>query len=607
MSPRKGILMICLLTITNITSSHGQSLQDLFIKVDTLIPMRDGVRLYTVVYIPKDSLDRPYPILMERTPYSSAPYEKGHFPFRLGPNSKLMKAGYIFVYQDVRGRYMSEGHNLEMTPHKDLKPTKNDVDESSDTFDSIEFLLKMLGNLSNGKVGIWGISYPGFYATASLPAAHPAIKAVSPQAPVTDEFIGDDVNHNGAFFLMDNFDFINYFGKPRTGPTANYGGGITDTIYRDSYDFFLKMATISKTQSHDLFDHKSYIWDEYTSHDTYDDYWQARNIRPHLKQIGVPTLVVGGWFDAEDCFGALNTYKSIEKQNPGNAIFLVMGPWTHGAWSYNEWKSFGPHKFNVNINQYYQDSIETPFFNHFLRGEPWSQFSEAKVYETGSNRWKSYSSWPPQGTNLVINYLNKEARITRQKSKRRTQYISYISDPANPVPYTKPRQRGRNNLYMVEDQRFLSDRTDLVSWIGGRVEKAYTIVGPIKANIYASTSGTDLDIIVKLIDVAPDSSQNLIRAEVFRGKFRNSYTHPIPFKSSKPELITYELPDINHRFLTGHRMMIQIQSSWFPLVDRNPQKFIKIPEAKDSDYQKAEIRIYCDNKRSSNVEFNILE
>ncbi|MEP7321635.1 MAG: CocE/NonD family hydrolase [Saprospiraceae bacterium] len=596
-------------------AQNSEYVKEHFTKIDTLIPMRDGIKLYTVAYIPKDS-SQVYPILFERTPYSARPYGTQAYPYRLGPNSTLMKSGYIFVIQDVRGRYMSEGHNLEVTPFIDNKTGKSMVDESSDTYDSIDFLLKMLKN-NNGRVGLYGISYPGFYATASLPEAHPAIKAVSPQAPVTDEFIGDDVNHHGAFFLLDNFNFINYFGVPRTKPVENYGGQLTDTSYTDSYRFFLEMGSLKNSQSTRLFNHKSYIWDEYLAHDTYDLYWQARNIRPHLKNIKIPTLVVGGWFDAEDCFGALRTYEALEKQNKGNSNYLVMGPWTHGAWSSGNWNSFGPYQFGSNTSAYFQDSLETLFFNYYLKDQGVLELPEARVFETGSNRWRSFASWPPESIKPINFYLNNGAKrgslinvpVSTSKS-----YKSYISDPANPVPYTGTIQRNRNNQYMLEDQRFLSDRKDVISWTSEILTADMVLSGPVQAEIYASTSGTDMDLIVKVIDVYPDSIdiksngiQRLVRAEVFRGKFRESFTNPTPFKKNKPELISFKLPDIQHRFINGHRLMIQIQSSWFPLVDRNPNQFIHIPQAEAKDFTKAEIRIWADQKRPSKIVFGKLD
>lgn len=607
------LLLFTLFSTPDLIWSQEDYLPTHYRKLDTLIPMRDGTNLYTVIYLPKDET-KEYPILMERTPYSAAPYGPGpfgpaRFPSRLGPNPGLVREGYIFVRQDVRGRYMSEGHNLEVTPHKPDKKTKEEVDESSDAYDTIEFLLRMIRN-HNGRVGIHGISYPGFYATAALPDAHPALAAVSPQAPVTDEFIGDDVNHNGAFFLLDNFNFINSFGVPRTGPLTNYAGELTDTSYSDAYRFFLELGSLSKTRDPSLFGNRSYIWNEYLEHDTYDDYWQSRNIRQHLKNISVPTLVVGGWYDAEDCFGALRTYEALEKQNSGNINTLVMGPWTHGAWASGNWSAFGPYTYGMNTSQYFQDSIETPFFNYYLKGKGTAPAYEAIVFETGSNHWKTYAQWPPQQNKPLTYYLEPGSGLEASPVSKSKAYTAYVSDPSNPVPYTAKKQRFRNNQYMVEDQRFVDSRPDVLSFTTGKLKDDLILSGPVQAEIFASASGTDMDLIVKVIDMEPDAegkegtgAQYLVRAEVFRGKFRKSFSSPIPFRRNKPEKISFNLPDINHCFKKEHRVMIQIQSSWFPLVDRNPHQFLNIPAAKAEDYKSATIRIYHDRKRPSNIRF----
>ena len=599
----------CIIILFNSWASLGQTVTapvESFQKIDTLLPMRDGKMLYTVIYIPRDT-NQSYPILMQRTPYSAGPYGNQNYPASPGSNHKLLYSGYILVFQDVRGRYMSEGVHLEVTPHLQMKTSGQMVDESSDTYDTIEFLLKMLKN-HNGRVGLRGISYPGFYASAALPQAHPALKAVSPQAPVTDEFIGDDVNHNGAFFLMDNFSFMNYFGAPRSGPVMDYTKPVFDTTFDDAYRFFLELGPLSNTQTKSLFDHKSYIWDEYLAHDTYDDYWQARNIRPFLKNITIPTLVVGGWFDAEDCFGTLKTYQAIETQSSGNSNFLVVGPWTHGAWASKEWSHWGPYRFDQNTSIYFQDSIETPFFDHFLKDKGRYGMPEAKVFETGSNLWKSYNHWPPMELNQKSYYLTKEGTLSGVKSKKNKAYQSYISDPTHPVPYSSKTDEHRNNLYMVEDQRFASSRPDVLSWTSEPLDRNMLCSGPVSAEIWVSTSGTDMDLVVKVIDEVPkDAGENagaqlLVRAEVIRGKFRNDYVHPEPFKPNIASLIKYTLPDINHLFKKGHKVMIQVQSSWFPLVDRNPHQFINIPTAQASDYKKAEIRIYSDKKHPSKIE-----
>ncbi len=605
------------------TSSFGQSsdfVKENYTKIETTITMRDGIKLYTIIYVPKDQSEK-YPFLMERTPYSVAPYGENNYAESLGPNTRLMHDKYIFVYQDVRGRYMSEGHNKEVTPYIPNKKDKTQVDESSDTYDTVDWLIKNIKN-NNGRVGLYGISYPGFYATASLPGAHPAIKAVSPQAPVTDEFIGDDANHNGAFFLLDNFMFMNYFGKERSGPTEDYGSLMFDADNNDVYHFFLNIGPVKNTQSQKYFNHRSYIWNEYLAHDTYDDYWQKRNIRQYLKNIKIPTLVVGGWFDAEDLFGALHTYEAIEKQSSENKNYLVMGPWTHGAWARNSWDKFGTYDFRSNTSQYFQDSLQTVFFDYFLKDKGKWNASEATIFETGTNEWKHFNQWPPANISEVNYYLDAEKKLSTQKNNAKNSFDKYISDPSNPVPYTAKVLGKRNNEYMVEDQRFAASRNDVLVYKSPLLNENVTIAGHILADLFTSISTTDADFIVKLIDVVPAAEinetnpmndpvsgdfQRLVRAEVMRGKFRNNYVHPQPFVRGKISEVKINLNDVCHTFKKGHRIMVQIQSSWFPLVDRNPQKFMRIPDADESDFQKSTIQIYHDQDHASKIVLPLLE
>jgi putative CocE/NonD family hydrolase len=570
--------------------------------------MRDGKRLYTVIYMPKDH-SHPYPFLMQRTPYSAGPYGDTLYRRSLGPNSRLMHGLYIFVYQDVRGRFMSEGEFQEMTPAKENKKSKQDVDESSDTWDTIDWLLKNVQN-NNGRVGIYGISYPGFYASASLPDAHPALKAVSPQAPVTDEFIGDDANHGGAFFLLDNFDFDNFFDVKRPAPVKTYGGNIFKAEYTDAYSFFLQLGPLKNTNSAGYFNHKGKIWDEYLEHSTYDSYWQARNIRTHLKNVRPAVLVVGGWFDAEDMFGALRTYEAIEHQSPGNDNHIVMGPWTHGGWAGGSWNKFGALEFGQNVNDYYH-TLETQFFNHYLKDSASDPLAEATVFETGTNQWKQYTTWPPAEAKPVKFLLqeNKGLKTTAATGG----YDEYISDPAHPVPYIDGVHAQRENEYIVTDQRFAASRPDVLSYQTEPLTEQLTVTGRLKADIFLSSTGTDADLIVKLIDVLPGKEegisapgetagyQRLVRAEVIRCKFRNSWENPEPLVPGQVTEVTFDLNEIAHTFKKGHRLMVQVQSSWFPLVDRNPQTFVNIPTASASDFQKATIRVYHDAAHPSGI------
>ncbi|MCW3118185.1 MAG: CocE/NonD family hydrolase [Chitinophagaceae bacterium] len=592
-------------------------IHDNYTKKEVYIPMRDGVRLFTAIYEPKNTTSPP-PILMERTPYSCSPYGVDKFPELLGPNTILQNEKYIVVYQDVRGRYKSEGHFVEMTPAIDNKKSKNEVDESSDAYDTVDWLIKNTKN--NGRVGLWGISYPGFYASASLPDTHPAIKAVSPQAPVTDEFIGDDCNHNGAFFLLDNFDFYSYFDGKKDKKGEDYAPVFT-AKRKDAYTFFLDMKTLKAANAPSFYNNKGIIWQQALDHDTYDDFWQSRNIRPHLKNIKPAVLVVGGWFDGEDMFGALRTYEAIEKQSPGNNSRLVMGPWTHGAWSDANWNKFGTLDFGSNLNEYYKAELETKFFDFYLKDKGRFDAAEATVFETGSNQWKQYDEWPPAKSKNTNFYFQPNQKLSTQKPVGTKSFDEYLSDPNKPVPYTQGVYSGRNNEYLVENQRFAAGRPDVILFTSGVLTEDLTLTGRIRANLFASTTGTDADFIVKLIDVLPDDElnptpdsgnlkikgyQRMVRAEVFRGKFRNSFEKPQPFIPGKIEKISFDLNEVAHQFKKGHRIMVQIQSTWFPIIDRNPQKFIKIPEARESDFQKANIRIYHDEVNSSNLVLPIL-
>ena len=610
----KRYIFCLLICYTSASPAQNENyVKENYTKIDTTIVMRDGIKLYTIIYVPKDSSQR-YPILIQRTPYSVWPYGSSNYPPGIMPG-KMQEEKYIYVKQDVRGRHMSEGINEEVTPYIVNKKSNKDVDESSDTYDTIDWLLKFLKN-HNGRVGLFGISYPGFYATASLPGAHPAIKAVSPQAPVTDEFAGDDVNHNGAFFLLDNFRFMEAYDRPRDGPIYYYKIPLfSPTHYADAYKFFLDMKTIKETNGPNYFNGKGKYWNEYLANDIYNSYWRSRNIRQHLKNITIPTLVVGGWFDAEDLFGALRTYEAIEKQSPGNKNFLVMGPWTHGAWAAAEWKEFGTHQFGTDVNKYFQDSIEMAFFNYYLKDKGNFNASEATMFETGTNQWKHFNQWPPVNTMPKNFYFGPNNTLLNNKNTALKSYSEYVSDPAKPVPYTSGIHAGRNDEYMIEDQRFAAIRPDVLVFETDTLTDDMTIAGPIVADLFVSITGSDADFIVKLIDVLPEYEKNidkkpgatmagmqrLVRAEVIRGKFRNNLSKPEPFVPGKVAEIKFALNDALHTFKKGHRIMVQVQSSWFPLVDRNPQKFLRIPEATESDYQKATIKIFHDATNSSKI------
>lgn len=597
------LVLIAFTSFSQLSDSTATYINNNYTKHEFRIPMRDGVKLFTIVYTPKDTLQQ-YPFLINRTPYSVAPYGEDNYRKRLGPNPRFVQEKYIFVYQDVRGRHMSEGQFKEMTPAIDQKKDSTQVDESSDTYDTIDWLLKNIRN-NNGKAGIYGISYPGFYATAALPNAHPALKAASPQAPVTDEFEGDDAYHRGAFFLMDNFSFENFFDAPRSGPRMQNPPVDSSLRITDVYDFYLKMGALHHFND-SFFHNKAKIWNEYLAHATKDAYWQERSIRKHLTNIQPATLVVGGWFDAEDLFGALNTYKAIENQNATNNNFLVMAPWTHGAWEATKWNQFAGYRFETDLNATFQQ-MELDFFNFYLKGKAGFHPTEATIFVTGSNKWKNFAAWPPQNLIPATWWLNKDHQLLLHKGKTAGK-DEYIADPANPVPYINERSDDRINEYMAANQSFAAQRNDVLYYQSAELQQDVTVLGPITATLYASLSGTDADFVVKIIDVLPDANhtQQLVRAEVLRGKFRNSFQNPEPFTPDVPTKVNLQLNDVAHTFLKGHRIMVQVQSSWFPLVDRNPQQFMNIPTAKDSDYKKERITILHDAAHPSAIQVGVM-
>ena len=586
-----------------------------YTKHEHYIPMRDGVRLFTAVYAPKDTSVR-YPILMMRTPYSVGPYGEDAYKSNLGPSETLGKEGYIFVYQDVRGRWMSEGEFVNMRPHRDVKNGPKDIDESSDTYDTIEWLLKHVPN-HNGRVGQWGISYPGFYAAAGMIDAHPALKAVSPQAPIADWFAGDDWHHNGALMLPHVFNFMANFGRPRPKPVAADNRPAFDHGTGDGYEFFLRMGPI-RNANEKYFKNDIAFWTEVMQHETYDDWWKARNLRPHLKNIKPAVMVVGGWFDAENLFGALETYKAVEANSPGAVNMLVMGPWVHGGWSRGTGESLGAARFDAKTSEYFRESLEAPFFNHFLKDKGEFQHPEAFVFETGLNEWHKLDAWPPKNATPRMLYFQRGGKLSFDPPQDDSPgaYDEYVSDPAKPVPFIEEIVIGMSYDYMTADQRHAGRRPDVLVYQTEPLEEDITIGGPVAPKLTVSTSGTDSDWVVKLIDVYPDrypdskgendsklgGYQQLLRGDVMRGKFRDSLSKPEPFTPNKPTRVEFRMQDVYHTFRRGHRIMVQVHSTWFPLVNLNPQKFVNINEATEADFQKATQRVYRSVKLPSGVE-----
>ncbi|MBX7135006.1 MAG: CocE/NonD family hydrolase [Fimbriimonadaceae bacterium] len=584
-----------------------------YTKFEYRIPMRDGVRLFTSVYVPKDR-STTYPILLCRTPYSVGPYGTDAYKTDIGPSSLFSREGYIVAYQDVRGRWMSEGEFVNMRPQLTSRNGAKDIDESTDTFDTIDWLIKNIpGN--NGRVGQWGISYPGFYTAAGMIDAHPALKAVSPQAPIADWFAGDDWHHNGALLLPHAFNFMAHFGQPRPEPTKKSPDKDFDYGTPDGYDFYMSLGPIANADAK-YFKGSIPFWNEMLQHSKYDDFWAARNLRPHLKGIRPAVLTVGGWFDAENLYGALEVYRAIEASSPQATNILVMGPWLHGGWSRNDGASLGPIAFNSNTSAHYREHIEFPFFQYYLKGKGSPNFSEARVFETGTNQWRDFDAWPPSKAVKRSLFLHPSGRIGSQAPDASAEggFDEYVSDPARPVPFTEQLTTRMPGDYMIQDQRFAARRPDVLVYQTDVLDDDLTLVGPIDVRFFVSTSGTDSDWIVKLIDVYPGDFgatnsanaplggyQQLVRGDVMRGKFRDSLSQPRPFVPNEPTPLNFRLNDVAHTFRSGHKVMIQVQSTWFPLVDRNPQTFVDISTARETDFQKATQRLYRSQAHPSHL------
>ncbi|MEM7453036.1 MAG: CocE/NonD family hydrolase [Planctomycetota bacterium] len=605
-----------------------------YAKSEVRIPMRDGTTLFTVVYQPRD-MSRPWPIMINRTPYSCQPYGANQYPGRVGPSALMEQEGYIFVKQDVRGRWMSEGQYDNMRPHVDGDLP---IDESSDTYDTIEWLLQNVPN-NNGKVGMWGISYPGFYTAAALAEHHPALVAASPQAPIAD-FYFDDFHHGGAFTLG-YFMATNTFGFQSQGPTARQwypevrpnpvsagqAGMPPGAPTTPAWNFYKALGPLSNADPY--YGQNNFFWEQLSGHPDYDEFWQARDILPHLSDVKTNVMTVGGWFDAEDLYGPLKIYRSLEQKNPDAFNILVMGPWSHGDWA-NEriaFQTVGGVPFGRDLSSWYQTNIEAPFFRHFLKGEGNPPNFEALVFDTGKREWRAFTQWPPAESQVAQMFLRADGSLTGAAPAAGEQpFTEYVSDPDNPVPYRRmdkidfgftPRQ------YMAEDQRFAAGRADVLVFQTPVLDKDITLTGEVIANLKVSTTGTDADFIVKLIDVYPDTHpqlpgtsgdvrlagcQQMVRSEALRGRYRNGFESSVPFVGGEVAEVNVTLQDVNHTFKAGHRLMIHVQSTWFPLIDRNPQTFVEnIYEANAADFQAANHRIFHDPENSSRIEFRVLE
>ncbi|MDX2268923.1 MAG: CocE/NonD family hydrolase [Bryobacter sp.] len=602
--------------------ASGQGLEYVkanFTKYEYRVAMRDGKKLFTSVYVPKDQSKR-YAILLNRTPYSVAPYGADQYKSALGPSEEVTKDGYIIAYQDVRGRNLSEGEFINMTPHKAVKRGPQDIDESTDTYDTIEWLVKNIPN-NNGRVATWGISYPGFYTAAGMIDAHPAHKLASPQAPITDWFTGDDFHHNGALYLPHAFNFLAVFGQPRPEPVYQKRDPF-DHKTPDGYQFFLGMGPLYNANERYLKNNVAF-WNDMMKHPNYDEFWQARNLRPHLKNIRPEVLTVGGWFDAENLFGALQVFKNVEKQGYAKANRIVMGPWYHGEWSRGEGKQLGDIPFNAKNSEWYRKNVEAPYFKQVLYDAADAKVAKATVFESGSNVWRKYEQWPPAGAAAKKLYFHANGKLSfAAPAESGEAFDEYTSDPAKPVPYVPQISNRMTREHMVMDQRHAATRPDVLVYVSDVLEEDVVVAGKVAPSVFFSTTGSDADVVVKLIDVFPNDFPNpepnptgvqmggyqmMVRGDVFRGRFRESYSTPKPFVPGKAEKVAWNLPDVNHCFRRGHRIMVQVQSTWFPIVDRNPQKFVpNINEAREADFQKAQMRVWRNQALPSHVEVEIL-
>jgi uncharacterized protein len=588
-----------------------------YTKYEYLVPMRDGVRLFTAVFVPKDA-SRTYPFLLTRTPYSVAPYGVDRYPASLA-SEPLQKEGFIFVRQDARGRYMSEGEFQQVRPFNPNKGPR-DIDERTDTYDTIEWLLAHVSN-HNGRVGMIGISQPGFHVAASIIDSHPALKAASPQAPTADYYLGDDVYHNGAFMLGANFGFYSRFSPRADTPAPPRPALAFDPGTPDMYDFFLRTPVPLARMNAELFGGKATYWQEIVDHTTYDDFWKQRSLWRFMDGVKCAVLNVGGWFDAEDPVGPFRTYHAIEEKNPGTVNMLVVGPWSHGGWSRGPGSALGNLDFALKTGEFYREQIELPFFMAYLKDAP-VRLPEAWMFLTGVNEFRRHDTWPPKGLQTRTLYFGERGTLVESRPAGGRQFDEYVSDPRRPVPYVGYVAGGMTSDYMTEDQRFASRRPDVLVYQTAPLDHDLVVAGPVPIQLHVSTTGTDADFVVKLVDVYPDDYptppvtpgqpvrsdavkmggyQQLVRGEPFRAKFRHGFETPTPMPPGEPTSIAYRLPDVYHAFRKGHRIMIQVQSSWFPLVDRNPQVLMEIPTALPADFKTATQRIYRSGDLASSI------
>jgi putative CocE/NonD family hydrolase len=602
-------------------------IREQYVKTEMHIRARDGTQLFTAIYAPRDTTRR-YPFMMTRTPYGIPPYGADQYPARLGPTPKFSDDGFIFVYQDTRGRFMSEGYFQYMTPHLETKRGPNDVDESSDTYDTIDWLVKNVPH-NNGRVGTWGVSAPGFFTAAGMIDAHPALRAASPQAPLIDWYFGDDRHHNGTLTLAQSFNFLMGFARARPEPTVtSYGTPMTmNRDNPDGYRFFLGMGP-NKNADERYFGAKLAFWDSMMAHPNYDAFWQKRSLAPHLKNIKPAVLFVGGWFDGEDPYGPLRASKAMDTLSRQTNKTLIVGPWAHGAWGNGDLSSFGYIPFGQATGPFFRDSVELPFFECALKDRCETKLARAIMFETGANKWHTFDQWPPKTVSPRSLYLRANGGLSFDPPNEPAGVDSYVSDPAKPVPYTMATSFGYFRNYPAEDQRFATARPDVLVYETAPLESDLTLAGQVGVSLKVATSGTDADFIVKVIDVYPSDVppnpdipptvtalsgtqlagyQQLVKGDVFRARWRMSYSAPKPMVPGKPAAIDYQLQDVFHTFKKGHRLMVQVQSTWFPLIDRNPQTYVpNINTATESDFKPATMRVFRSKDMATHLTLPIL-
>ncbi len=619
-------LLLCSLGLKAYTQNQEKTRRDsitnalnkIYNKREVMIPMRDGKQLYAAVYEPKDN-SKKHPILMQRTPYSCSPYGEGFDRGFYGSLKNYIENNYIIVFQDVRGRYKSEGEFVQVRPLNKNRKSNKDIDESTDTYDTIEWLINNTNN--NGNVGTWGISYDGFHATMTASSNHPALKAVSPQAPVTDWFRGDDRHHNGAFTMLQTTNFL-----PRLEGRNIGKGVIGDIVKNDVYTDFLKVGTFRDVDKL-VGDTGETMWNNIKNHPNFDKFWQERDARQSCYNLKPAILVVGGLYDSEDCYGAWATYQAIKEQSPQTELYLAFGPWWHGAWTVRNFQGFGNMYFGNNSSQYYQDNIEYPFFAYYLEGKGKKPKDKVSIFYSGDNEWKFYDEWPVSKMTPTPYYIHADGSVSTEVPKETKSFSEYTSDMNNPVPYTAHPTLYRTKEFMVDDQRFATSRPDVITFMTEPLKDTLRLGGPIDVELKAAIEGTDADFMVKVIDVFPENFeypatakkylgsnypmsgyQLMVRGELFRGRYRDSFEAPKAFKPKKITDVNYTLYDVAHTFLPGHRLMIQIQSSWFPIIDRNPQKFIDTYKCGIEDFlMKQNIKIYHQKNAATRVVLPIVK